>query len=153
MGSSEKMVRAMRMASIGGAVLLAAGCSISASSASISDSITGSSKSFSDSISSSSPDGSSKSEQAYREDVRDYTATAARSGRDAANFQSGLARVAASHGVTDWEADASTFVGIGEGLARAGVDPADVAEWSRGIGATGGESADLIERGYAAGSS
>lgn len=128
--------------------LSAAGCSFSASSASISESITGSSKSVSDSISSSSPDGSSSSEQAYREDVRDYTATAARSGNDPVAFRSGLARVAEAHGVTDWAADAATFVGIGEGLARAGVAPSTVEVWSGQLG-----QERLIERGYASGPS
>lgn len=137
-------------------VFLSAGCSISASSASISDSITQSSKSVSDSISSSSPDGSSKSEAAYREDVRDYTVAAARSGRDPVAFQSGLARVAEQHGITNWEADAATFVGIGEGLKQAGIDSRGVAAWSSRMGSATGVRVpvdSLIRQGYDGGRS
>lgn len=128
-----------------------AGCSFSASSGSISDSITGSSNSVSDSLSSSSPDGASKSEQAYREDVRDYTASAARSGRTVSEVQSGLAAVAERHGVTNWGADAATFVGVGEGLRRAGFEPAHVQVWSATLVREAGEAipADrLIQQGY-----
>ncbi len=134
-----------------GLALASAGCSFSTSSASISDSITGSSESVSDSLSSSSPDGSSKSEQAYREDVRDYTASAARSGRGGADFQGGLARVAELHGVTNWEADTATFVGIGEGLRRAGVAPAALADWAGRVGPSSGsrvQAERLIQQGY-----
>lgn len=130
---------------------LSGGCSISASSASISDSITQSSKSISDSISSSSPDGSSKSESAYREDVRDYTVAATRPGRDPTAFPRGLARVAQEHGITNWEADAATFVGIGEGLRQAGVEPGAVDAWSSRLGSTTDTRvpvASLIRQGY-----
>ena len=131
--------------------LASSGCSFSASSASISDSIAGSSESISDSLSSSSPQDSSPSEQAYREDVRDYTATAARSGRTGADFQTGLAAVAERHGVTNWEADGATFVGIGEGLARAGVDRTAMERWSTELSAeekTSQPIGRLIEQGY-----
>lgn len=147
MRSSSTVTRALFLS----LSLAAAGCSISASSASISDSITGSSKSVSDSISSSSPDGSSKSEQAYREDVRDFTATAARSGRPPADVQSGLSRVAERHGVTNWEADAATFVGIGEGLRRADQKPSAVRRWADELGGASGSAESLIQQGYDAG--
>lgn len=127
------------------------GCSFSASSESISDSLTGSSTSVSDSLSSSSPDGASKSEQAYRDDVRDYTASAARSGRTVSEVQGGLAAVAERHGVTNWEADAATFVGIGEGLRRAGFEQAHVQVWSATLVQDAGAKipADrLIQQGY-----
>lgn len=140
----------------GALAVASAGCSFSYSSESISDSITGSSKSVSDSISSSSPDGSSKSEQAYREDVRDYTSTAARSGRRAAEFEGGLARVAEQHGVTNWEADRATWVGIGEGLGRAGVGADELRKWSDALAhdQPAGLPADrLMRQGYDAGRS
>lgn len=127
------------------------GCSFSTSSASISDSITQSSTSVSDSISSSSPDGSSKSEQAYREDVRDYTVAATRTGRDVTSFETGLAQVAEQHGITNWEADAATYVGIGEGLKRAGLSPAAVDGWAEQMGPDTGArlpTDQLIRQGY-----
>ncbi|MDG2307615.1 MAG: putative lipoprotein [Candidatus Binatia bacterium] len=131
--------------------LASAGCSFSYSSESISDSLAGSSKSVSDSLSSSSPDGESKSEQAYREDVRDFTASAARSGRTVSEVQGGLGTVAERHGVTNWGADAATFVGIGEGLRRAGFEPDHVQVWSAALvqDAAAKIPADrLIQQGY-----
>lgn len=139
-----------------GLALAGAGCSISASSVSISDSISGSSKSSSDSISSSSPDGSSSSEHAYREDVRDYAASAARSGRTAVELESGLASLAERHGVTNWEADDATWIGIGEGLRISGATPEGVARWSSEFGSAPGgreQAGRLILRGYDAGRS
>lgn len=126
------------------------GCSFSASSASISDSIAQSSKSVSDSISSSSPDGSSESEQAYREDVRDYTVAALKAGREGPAFESGLADVAEQHGITNWEADAATFVGIGEGLGRAGASPETARGFADEMGASSGRvpAGELIQKGY-----
>lgn len=145
----------MRMWALGIAIVsmmsvASAGCSISASSASISDSITQSSKSVSDSISSSSPDGSSKSEQAYREDVRDYTVAAFRAGRTGPAFESGLADVAEQHGITNWEADAATFVGIGEGLGRAGASPSTARGFADEVGSSPGRlpATELIQKGY-----
>ena len=144
---------ALALAACGALAAASAGCSFSYSSASISDSITGSSTSVSDSLGSSSSGGSSDSEEAYREDVRDYTAGAARSGSGMAEFQTGLARVAERHGVTNWEADGATWVGIGEGLGRAGIDPAAVQHWSDALARDepGGPPAGrLILQGYEA---
>ena len=141
----------LALLALGVAGMVSAGCSFSYSSASISDSIAGSSKSISDSLSSSSPKDSTPSEQAYREDVRDYTATAARSGRTVADFESGLAAVAERHGVTNWEADGATYVGIGEGLARAGVDRSGVDRWSTELSrdeSTSQPIGKLIREGY-----
>ena len=132
-------------------VLALGGCSISVSSASISESIAASSASVSDSLSSSSPNDSSQSEQAYREDVRDYTVRRAKSGSGPDDFAMGLASVAEQHGVTNWQADNATYVGIGEGLARAGVDARGVARWTavlQGEGASDDTSAVLIRQGY-----
>lgn len=104
------------------ALTLASACSFSASSKSISDSISGSSESISDSSTSSSPSDEKKtsdSEALYREDVRTFTAAWVRDGGDPASFQRGLGSIARRHGISDWEAVATTWTGIGEGLRSA----------------------------------
>jgi len=104
-------------------VALVAGCSFSYSSESISNSIQGSSRS-------SSP---SEKQTAYRDDVRDYTSRYVRSSADAHAFFSGLGRLAEGHGVTGWEADRATWVGIGEGLAKAKVSGAQLDALKRSL--------------------
>lgn len=131
--------------------LTSAGCSFSYSSASISDSIASSSKSVSDSISSSSG-GSSASEKAYREDVRDYTARAVKDKRSVEALEAGLPGVAETHGVTDWEADQSTWLGVGEGLRKAKATQEMVDAWGQKLsqgGASRASAARLIQQGYA----
>jgi hypothetical protein len=125
--------------------VLALGCSFSTSSKSISDSISGSSTS-----SSGSDDGKSSEKDAlYREDVRDFTAAYVREGSDVASFQRGLGNIARQHGISDWEALAATWAGIGEGLRRADATPQQVDATSSAL--DGGDPARrrAIRRAYA----
>ena len=69
---------------------------------------------------SSSPGGESSS--AYQRDVTDYTAKFAASEGDPQSFQRDLSAIAEGHGVTDWEQDNDTYLAIGRGLAKAGVN-------------------------------
>jgi len=101
-----------------------AGCSLSASSASLSASVESSSKVVSSPFESSASSLKS-AETRYREDVRDHTVSYLRSGGDVQAFQAELAEVARQRGISDWEASNATWEGIGEGLARAGVSGAD----------------------------
>jgi hypothetical protein len=128
--------------SMGLALLLAvSGCSFVWSSESISDS----SKSSSDSSTSSSPAGS---EAAYQGDVRDYTYAHVISGGNVANFQRDLGRIAERHGITNWEADTATYVGIGEGLRRANINSVELDAFKRNL--SGGDTGKMqaIQRGY-----
>jgi hypothetical protein len=123
-------------------ILLAApfGCSFSDSSVSISKSI---SSPF-QSSSASSPSGT----QAYQNDVADYTyAYVISAGRPEA-FMQGLTNVAERHGITNWEADDSTYVGIGTGLGRAKFTQTQVEVFAKNV--TGGDASKikLIQRGY-----
>jgi len=92
------------------------GCSISVSSRSSSHMSESASES-SESSSESSPDGDD--DHAYRDDVRDETVAYLAAGDDFTTFQSALGEVARRHGVVDWEASRTTYVGIGAGLAAA----------------------------------
>jgi hypothetical protein len=126
------------------AVLLV-GCSVSVSSWSLSKSVRSSSRS-SDSSSSSSP---GAAEEAYREDVSDYTRAFAKShGADYRGFQADLARLAEEHGITNWEENPATYTAIGEGLGRAEVSDAELMAYKRNLAGGDTQKADLIQQGY-----
>jgi hypothetical protein len=121
------------------------GCSISASSWSLSKSGRSSSHS-SDSSSSSSP---GAAERAYRDDVADYTRAFVKSQRgDFAGFQADLAHLAEEHGITNWEANPATYTAIGEGLANAKVSDAGLMAYKRNLSVGDSQKARLIQQGY-----
>jgi len=98
-------------------VAIGAGCSISNSSETLSDSI---SSPFDWSSGSSASSGGDDS--AYRQDVSDYTLAFSEASGDWAAFRHGVGRLAAEHGIANWEEDAFTCASIGLGLQRGGLD-------------------------------
>lgn len=112
---SSPVAVSRRLAALGAilvaALVLASGCS------SLSDSSESSSAFVSSPVTSLSR--SSSPEIAYREDVRDFTESHIQAGGSAESLRVGLAEVASRHGISDWEHNESTYVAIGEGLARA----------------------------------
>ena len=116
------------------------GCSFSDSSESISKSVS--------SPFTSSSRSSGGSDQSYRDDVRDYTAAYVKSGGDFDAFQKQIAKLAAKHGITDWELDTNTFVGIGEGLKKAGATPTELAAWKTNLAGSDLSRANAIQQGY-----
>lgn len=135
------------------AALAVSGCSISASSKSLSDSSGSSAKSSGASADSSA--GSSKSSSGdeeggeYRDQVRDFTASYVTSGGQLSAFQRTLGELAKRHGITDWEGDRTTFVGIGEGLAAAGVEGAALGAFEASLAGSDSIRRQAIEEGYA----
>jgi hypothetical protein len=128
------------------------GCSFYYSSESSAKSCTSPSRS---SASSSDSSGEDEKKEAYRNDVRDFTAAwagrhdgresdfaAARQG-DWDGFEAGLSEVARRHGVTDWEADDATYAAIGDGLRRARVGEDAIARYATRLGVTGTRAALL----------
>ena len=97
-------------------VLSATGCIMSSVSES-SDSSSDSSKSSSKSSKSSSDD----KKESYLRDIKQYTVAYTRSNSDIKDFSKGLSTISEKHGVTDWEAYNATYLGIGEGFAKAAV--------------------------------
>jgi hypothetical protein len=90
-----------------------AGSLVSESSDSISGSFGSSSKSSTSS--------SGERKEAYLGDVRHFTEVYTRSYSDIVGFTRGLSSISEKHGTTNWEADNTTYVGIGQGLAKAGL--------------------------------
>lgn len=122
-------------------LILLAACSIS-------DSISGSFESSSASSASSSRSSSPERGQAYRDDVRDYTQAYVKSGGDFSAFSRGLGNIAAKHGVSNWEADTTTYVGIGEGLKKAGVTQMQLEVWKTNLAAGDASKAAAMQKGY-----
>ncbi len=72
--------------------------------------------------SSSSSDGEQEEDAAYRSDVRDYAASFGAADVDASVLQRDLSGIAETHGFTDWESHEGTYLAIGQGLGRAGIE-------------------------------
>lgn len=124
-------------------LVLQSGCSFSYSSKSSSDS----SASSSDSSASSSGSSANRTE-AYEADVRDYTSAYVRSGGDFNSFMAGLGNVASKHGITNWEADNATYVGIGRGLKAANVTQLQVDVYKTNLSKGDATKAAAIQQGY-----
>ena len=98
-------------------ISLAQGCSFSASSTS-SESSSNSSGSSSDSSGSSSPS-SSEEEKEYENQIMDYTtAYLSTAEYDRFAFLKGISEIAIANGITSWEDDEVTMIGIGRGLKK-----------------------------------
>jgi len=125
-------------------VLMGTGCSISES---ISRSVS-SPFEWSSSSSASSSASSGAREEAYRNDVRDYTAAYVQSGGEYSAFTRGLGNIASKHGVSDWESDDNTWVGIGQGLKKAGQTPAQLSVWKTNLTNGDAHKAAAMQQGY-----
>ena len=141
------------------ALFLLVGCSISTS---LSTSST-SSQSASDSSASSSTssDSSSRSSESssrssmggrerdrYLQDVRSYTAANVRGGVPLETFQKELGELARAHGLTHWEDDETTYLGIGEGLSDAAVGTAQLEMYKTSFSRSDPAKKQAIQRGY-----
>jgi|SRR5262245_54756102 len=129
---------------LGLALALLAGCSISRSSSSPFEWSSDSSASSSASSGSSSRD---RAEE-YRNDVRDYTAAYVQSGGQFDAFPRGLSNIASKHGVSNWESDNNTYVGVGQGLRKAGVSPEGLSVWKANLAGGDSSKAAALQKGY-----
>jgi hypothetical protein len=108
-----------------GASMMQAGCSISYSLEKSSDSVSASLDSIT-SISNSSSEGSEEAKvnttgSVYEEDVAAVTVLYVSREKTTDDYQRQVAAIAKNHGISDWEQEESTFLGMGKGLRRAGV--------------------------------
>ncbi len=110
-----------------------------------------SSQASSDSISSivSSPSNSSNKEAKYQEDVLDYTHAYVKSSEaDFPSFQKGLADIAATHGIVDWEQDPNTYIAIGRGLKKAKVEGVTYETYKKNFSGSDYGKMEDIQKGY-----
>lgn len=123
-----------------GLTLAAAGCSFSYSSKSLSDSSASSSESSASSAGSRDAD--------YQNDVRDYTAAYVKSGGQYESFQSELAAIAKRRGITDWENNQSTWLGVGQGLKRGGVTGVAYSTYQQNLTGLEAKKMKWVQTGY-----
>ena len=118
------------------------GCSISASSESISDSTS--------SIISSPSSVSGKSKK-YQNEVADYTMAYVKSsqpGADYTSFLKGLSDIAAKQGITNWDQDSMTYMGIGKGLKKADVEGVAYETYKKNFAGGNSKKMEEIQDGY-----
>jgi hypothetical protein len=127
-------------------VLASTGCVTSSISES-SDSSSESSKSSSKSSKSSSDD----KKESYIRDIKQYTVAYTRSNGDIKGFPKGLSTISEKHGVTDWEAYSATYLGIGEGFAKASVTQQQLDVYSSYLAAGDQLKVSAIKQGFSQG--
>jgi hypothetical protein len=119
----------------------AAGCSISHSVKSISDSISSPFRSSSDSS-------GGEDDPAYRDEVASFTSGYATAGGDAAAFRRGIASIAEKRGIHDWEDDDATCRAIGVGLKKAGLSQSDAQAQAGRLLSDDAERVKEVMKGY-----
>jgi hypothetical protein len=122
-----------------------AGCSFVESSKSSSKSSESSSDILSSPFTSSS--GSSSPENTYREEVKDFTASFVKGGGEGSKLKQEIGAIAEKHGISDWESNEATFVGIGKGLHKAGLTQTELEGYTAAIAANE-QQRDWIQAGY-----
>lgn len=121
---------------------LVTGCSFSDSSESVSDltsSIISSPSSFSD------------NEEKYENEVSDYTMAYVKSSEaeaDYSGFRKGLSDIAAKRGISNWDQESSTYIGIGKGLKKAGVSGIALETYKTNFANANEENIKNIQKGY-----
>ena len=125
------------------------GLSITINGCSISDS----SKSISDSTSSiiGSPSSISGKSKKYQNEVADYTMAYVKSsqpGADYNTFLKGISEIAAKEGVSNWDQDLLTYMGIGKGLKKADVDGIAYETYKKNFAEGDSKKMEAIEDGY-----
>ncbi len=123
------------------------GCSFSKSSESSSDS----SKSIFDSAASpfkSSSDSVGDEKEAYENDVADYTAEFVVSSTGTMdNFREHVGELAKDHGITNWESDRYTYLGIGRGMKKAKLGKPQISAFTESMSGNDPMKKQAIEDG------
>ena len=84
----------------------------------------------------------------YRKDVESYTKAFVVSGGSDAAFMTGIGDLARKRGITDWESDDDTWLGIGRGLGGTKIDKVQLDVYEKNW--TGGDAAKIrrIQKGF-----
>jgi len=95
--------------------------------------------------------GSDESEEtAYQRDIRNYTVDFAQSanGLDFEAFQRQLGAIAESHGITDWERNADTYLAVGRGLGESQLDESTAEQLAIALSNESDDHLVLVRAGY-----
>ncbi|AVQ13025.1 Uncharacterized protein XB16_2721 [Leptospira santarosai] len=114
---------------------------------SLSKSIKSLSVSVSSIFSSSSGDDEEK-EKAYLKDVRNLTAMHFENGFQEIEFKNDLSTLALRNGLTNWKSLRVTYVGIGSGLRKAGIDEDKFQTFVQGLGTSKPEIVESVRKGF-----
>ncbi|MFA5984124.1 MAG: putative lipoprotein [Methylococcaceae bacterium] len=122
---------------------------LSTSACSFSDS----SESISDSTSSiiSSPSSISGKSKKYQNEIADYTMAYVKSSKPSdnyTNFLKGISDIAAKKGINNWEQDALTYMGIGKGLKKAGIEGVAYETYKDNFAGGSAQNREYIQNGY-----
>ncbi|BCG65796.1 MAG: hypothetical protein methR_P3652 [Methyloprofundus sp.] len=124
------------------------GCSFSASSESSSESSTSISESVGSVISSPSSFSSDKN-KAYEIKIMDYTAAYLTTAAfDRASFVTGITEIATENGITNWEDDETTLVGIGRALKKAKLTGGVYETYKKSLADSNELRMQMIQKGY-----
>jgi hypothetical protein len=126
------------------ALAAAAGCSFSDSSKSISNSV---SSPFESSSKSSNGD-SEPAPTAYLRDVEALSFAHADAGGEPQGLLREIGRVALAHGISDWESVPATYLAIGAGLRRAGLDAEAARRQAHALFGAGTPEAQSVLQGW-----
>jgi len=127
--------------------LVVTGCSFSDSSGSISDSV----ESVSDSSGSSSESSKSNKEKKYDNEVSDYTTAYVKSSHAAADYNAylkGISDIAAKRGIVNWDQEPKTYIAIGKGLKKAGIEGVAYETYKKNFANSDAEKMKNIQKGY-----
>ena len=147
---SENFNRHCIKAAILALPLIAAGCSFSDSSRSISDS-SGSISDSMGSVSESSQSSRSGRDKKYENDVSDYTQAYVKSSHaeaDYSSFLKGLSDIAAKKGIVNWDQEPKTYIAIGKGLKKAGIEGVAYETYKKNFAGSDQEHMQDIQKGY-----
>jgi len=120
------------------ALTAAVGCSFVDSAISPSQSVSASSASLA----------AGDRDEAFRSAVRDYTVKHVRAGGGYDAFERSLDDIARRHGISDWENDPNTWVGVGQGLALAGITGETLESYKTSLTSSDPARLRELQRGY-----
>jgi len=84
----------------------------------------------------------------YARNIASLTSSAVRAGADQQTFLRDVGRIAAEHGVTDWEGRDVTFLAIGVGLKSGGLAEEEARSFERSTFGDDARARELILEGY-----
>jgi hypothetical protein len=87
-------------------------------------------------------------EEKYEQDVADYTAEyVVSSSGELESFKDRLGKLAEKHGITNWESDHNTYVGIGRGLHKAKLGKPQISAFTESLSGNDPMKRKAIEEG------
>ncbi|ABJ76757.1 hypothetical protein LEP1GSC016_1210 [Leptospira borgpetersenii serovar Hardjo-bovis str. Sponselee] len=100
------------------------------------------------SIFSSSSGNDEEKEKAYLKDVRDLTAMHFENGFQEIEFKNDLSTLAFRNGLTNWKSLRVTYLGIGSGIKKAGINEDKFQTFLQGLGTSKPEIVESIRKGF-----